>query len=47
MDVDFFNHENDTYIIGPYIPDNILDYKAGTIIEYNDKKRKTKNKRKR
>lgn len=46
MDVDFFNHENDTYIIGPYIPDNILDYKAGTVIEYNDKKRKTKNKRK-
>lgn len=46
IDIDFFNHENDRYIIGPYIPDNILDYTAGTVIEYNDKKRKTKNKRK-
>lgn len=45
LDIDFFNHENDTYVIGPYIPDNILDYTAGAIIEYNDKKRKTKNKR--
>lgn len=26
-EIDYFHHENDRYIIGPYIPDNLFDYK--------------------
>lgn len=27
MDIDYFDHQNDTYIIGPYIPSNFYDPK--------------------
>ena len=27
MDIDYFNHQNDQYIIGPYIPNNFYDPK--------------------
>lgn len=27
MDIDYFNHENDSYVIGPYIPSNFYDPK--------------------
>lgn len=26
LEIDFFNHENDRYVIGPYIPENMLEY---------------------
>lgn len=33
LEVDFFNHENDRYVIGPYIPDNILEYTVANVYE--------------
>lgn len=33
LEVDFFNHENDRYIIGPYIPDNLLEYTVANSYE--------------
>lgn len=46
LDIDFFNHENDQYIIGPYIPDNILKYDTGVIVDKNEKKKKNKKRKK-
>lgn len=30
-EVDFFNHENDKYIVGPFVPTNYLEYKSTNI----------------
>ena len=38
LEIDFFDHENDTYIIGPYITDNMLEYKASEAIKVEKKK---------
>lgn len=46
LKVDYFNHENDQYVIGPYIPENELDYKVSNFIAKADQKKKSvKNKK--
>lgn len=37
LSIDFFDHEQDQYTVGPYIPDNILDYNASNIESKNAK----------
>lgn len=37
LSIDYFNHENDRYIIGPYIPDNILEYNSSNLTTKNSK----------
>lgn len=37
IEIDYFNHENDRYTIGPYIPDNLLDYRIPDVIAKSSK----------